>query len=104
MISLDEVENSELLKDEVKLHQLLSEHESIISIIEHFIEENILYVITEYAESIYITYTFISNKLYNRGRFKAGISYKEEKERKFEEECNGKYSGRQTEEQRNIKS
>ena len=52
MINLDDVENSELLKDEVKLHQQLSEHESIIAIIDHFIEKNILYILTEYAASI----------------------------------------------------
>ena len=59
MISLDDIENSEILKDEVKLHRQLSEHESIISIIDHFIEKNILYVVTEYAESIYMTYIYI---------------------------------------------
>ena len=51
MIRLDQVEDIEGLKKEAKLHQQLSSHESIITIIEYFIDANMLIIVTQYASS-----------------------------------------------------
>ena len=51
MISLEDIDSINQLKLEVKVHQELSMHDSIITIIEYFIEENMLIIVTEYAKS-----------------------------------------------------
>ena len=49
------VDDKEKLKIEIEVHKILSANESIITIIEHFIEGNTLTIVTEYAKSnIYI--------------------------------------------------
>ena len=52
MIDLEKVPDFNKFEKEAKLHQKLSAHESIINIIEYFIEDNILIIVTEYAKSI----------------------------------------------------
>ena len=54
MISLEDIDNILELEQEIQLHKVLSENEYIITIIEHFFEENMLTIVTEYAKSTYI--------------------------------------------------
>ena len=61
MISLEDVDDIDIFKQEVYVHQQLSNHESIITIIEYYIENNMLTIVTEYAQSNLCLQSFVYN-------------------------------------------
>ena len=69
MINLDIDIDVEDMLMEVTIHQQLSEHDYIIDIVDHYIEEKMLYIVTEYAKRKYICvyiYIYIEGDLASR--------------------------------------